>query len=152
MLNVALDTIALAFLIKVLGDEEPGTYSVWFLALGAAFAACFMGFLFVSQIGPLGYCAAGLVVAIGLACSLNLFVGAEIRKALAIGALFVILHAVIGLGLSATLEGRVPRRLILPLGPRAREERAFEKMKVPAEEFRKLAPDVQRFFEPEEDR
>lgn len=139
-----LDAVALAFLIKLFRADELASDFALTFAGGGAFAAVIVAFLFVPQMGASGYVAAGIVVAVGLACSLNLFVGVEIRKALAVGALFVVLHAVIGLGLSATLEGRVHRRLILPLGPRAREVRT---MKLPAEEFRSLPPELRPFAE-----
>lgn len=145
MLNVLLDAVALAFLIKLFRADELASDFALTFAGGGAFAAVIVAFLFVPQMGALGYVAAGIVVAVGLACSLNLFVGVEIRKALAVGALFVVLHAVIGLGLSATLEGRVPRRLILPLGPPAARE--FGKMKLPAEEIRNLPPELRPFVE-----
>lgn len=147
MLNLLLDAIALAFLIKLFrADELAGEFALTFAGAGAI-AAVIVAFLFVPHMGPLGYVAAGAIVAIGLACSLNLFFDVEIRKALAIGALFVVLHAAIGLGLWATLEGRVHRRLILPLGPPA--EREWEKMKLPAEEIEKLPPELRPLFEPE---
>ncbi|HEV7279804.1 MAG TPA: hypothetical protein VGN57_06280 [Pirellulaceae bacterium] len=150
MLNLLLDAVALAFLIKLFrADELAGEFALTFAGAGAI-AAVIVAFLCVPHLGPLGYVAAGAFVAVGLACSLNLFFDVEIRKALAIGALFAVLHAVIGLGLWATLEGRVHHRLILPLGPPAQAEREFEKIEIPAEEFRKLEPDVQRFFQPKE--
>ena len=143
MLNLLLDAVALILLVKVFrADELAESFALTFACMGAI-AAVVVAFLFVPHMGAMGYVAAGVIVAVGLACSLNLFVDVEIRKALAIGALFAVLHAVIGLGLWATLEGRVPRRLVLPLGPPP--ERETKKIKLTAEEIRKLPSELRPF-------
>lgn len=145
MLNLLFDAVALAFLIKVFrADDLAAEVALPFAGVGAI-AAVVVASLFVPRLGAPGYVAAGAIVGAGLACSLNLFVGVEIRKALAIGALFIVLHAVIGIGLSATLEGRVHRRLIVPLGPPPGRE--TQKLKLTAEEIQRLPPELRPFVE-----
>lgn len=101
MLIVALEALGLMLLIYFInGDEDVGFGKAFGVALAAVLLTELLAWGVVSLLGPYGVLLALVISAAALGFAVCAFFGVEIKRALAIACLFMLLHLVVSFGVA----------------------------------------------------
>ena len=92
ILGILIDAVVLIVLLKTIVDEEVGFLVACAIALGASILTSFLAILLTAAIGIAGVFVAALIAAALLGVVVSAICGAEIKRALAIGGIFTIVH------------------------------------------------------------
>lgn len=98
MIGIAIDAVVLIALLKIIVDEEVGFLMACVISLVAAIGTSVLAAVLASAIGIAGIVVAALIAAALLGVAVSAMFGAEIKRALAIGGIFTLVHIGVGIG------------------------------------------------------
>jgi len=90
MCDIVLDALILLGLVKWLGDDEIDFMHALVLALVGAVVSIAIGFSFMSDLGEWAFLVGKAVAGAGIACTLFIRYGVDMKRAFLIGGVFVV--------------------------------------------------------------
>jgi hypothetical protein len=100
-LQIAIDALVLMVLLKAISDEDLDFRAAALIAVVAAIGTTALAFGLSLALGMVGVILAAMIAAAALGVAVSALFGAEIKRSFLIGALFVIIHIGVNLGLQS---------------------------------------------------
>ncbi len=104
MLGIAIDALVLMVLLKTVTDEDIGFGLAILVAIVASIGTTVLALSLVSVMGIAGIAIAALVAAALLAVAVSAMFGVEIKRSFLIGAIFMVVHISVGIGVQLMLR------------------------------------------------
>ena len=98
MLVVLIDAVVLIVLLKTIVDEDVGLLKACLISVVASIATAVLAGVLSAVIGLAGIAVGALIVAALLGVVISAMFGAEIKRAMAIGGIFTVVHILVGVG------------------------------------------------------
>jgi len=98
MIGIAIDAIVLIVLLKTIVDEEVGFLKACVISLVASIGTSVLAVVLAAVMGIAGIVVAALIGAALLGVAVSAMFGAEMKRALAIGGVFTLIHVAVGVG------------------------------------------------------
>jgi hypothetical protein len=99
MITIAIDAIVLMVLLKALNEDDAGFGRALLVALVAAIGTKALAVGLGLALGIAGIILAAIIAAAGLGIAVSALFGADIKRSCLIGAVFMIVHMGVSLGL-----------------------------------------------------
>ena len=97
MFGVAIDAVVLMLLLQAFNDEDIGFGLAFVVALVAAIGTAALTFGLVMAMGLAGAFVAAVVAAGLLGVAVSALFGVEIKRSFLIGAIFMVIHIMVGI-------------------------------------------------------
>ncbi|MEM7455591.1 MAG: hypothetical protein AAF456_14655 [Planctomycetota bacterium] len=103
MLMILIDAVVLMVLLKMVSDDDIEFVTALVIGFVTAIATTALAMALGSFLGIAGLILAGVIAAVGLGIAVSSFFGVEIKRAMLIGLIFMIVHIGISLGINLAL-------------------------------------------------
>ncbi|MFN0050792.1 MAG: hypothetical protein ACKV0T_01285 [Planctomycetales bacterium] len=98
MLGILIDAVVLIVLLNVISDEEMGLGKACLIAFVASVGTWLLAFGLGLALGIAGVVIAASLAAGLLGVAVSAMFGVEIKRAMAIGGIFIVIHFAVGFG------------------------------------------------------
>ena len=98
MLSIAIVAIVLMILLKTFSDEDIGFGAAFVVSLVASIGTVVLANVLAAVMGIYGVLLATVIAAILLGATVSLLYGVEIKRAMAIGGIFILAHIGVSIG------------------------------------------------------
>jgi hypothetical protein len=98
MLGILIDAVVLIVLLKTIVDEDVGLLKACLISVVASIVTSVLASVLFAAIGIAGVALGALIGAALLGVAVSAMVGAEIKRAMAIGGIFTLVHIFVAAG------------------------------------------------------
>lgn len=98
MIGIAIDALVLMVLLKTMNDDDVGFGTSILVSIVASIGTGLLAFGLGSVMGIAGVLLAAIIAAALLGVAVSALFGVEIKRSFLIGAIFMVVHIVIGVG------------------------------------------------------